>query len=364
MGVKLKEIVSRKKLDFSRLAGKIIAVDAPNIIFSFFTFSYKNKAGRDSELMTDRTQRAISHLYGILYRINFYYTKKIFPIFCFDGRDSELKRLVTKDQLNDFRFTQKRYSEAIKKRDTNLARSIALSKEFMWPNMILESKRLLSALGVPYIVSHASAESQCAYLVKNKIASYSNSQDFDSLLFGCPLLIQNLSKSLRRKVQGRWTYKKIEPLTTDLKENLKILQIDQFQLVDLGILVGTDYFKGIKGIGPKTALKLVKKFRNLENIIAGEKSKYDFSELTPEMMRKTRKIFLFPEVLEKIGDLTWNPPDKGAAINLACRDHHLSEDRVSSNLNKLNDNYYKCKTYFKNNRNTKNAVQTNLDGIF
>ncbi|MHA1491995.1 MAG: hypothetical protein ACTSRI_20365 [Promethearchaeota archaeon] len=364
MGVKLQKIIIRKKLDLSKLAGKVVAIDAPNVIFSLFNFSYKNRVGFKSELMTDRTQRKISHLYGLLYRINFYYSKKIFPIFCFDGRDSELKRIVTKDQLNDFRFTQKRYKEAIKIGNKYLARSIALSKEFLWPNLILESKQLLSALGVPYIESPASAESQCAYLVKNKIASYSNSQDFDSLLFGCPLLIQNLSKSLRRKVQGKWTYKKIEPLIINLKENLKILQIDQFQLVDSGILIGTDYFPGIKGIGPKKALTLVKKLRNLENIIESEKYNYDFSELTPKIIRKVRKIILFPEVLEFIDDIFWNPPDKGAAINLACRDHHLSEERFKNNLNKLNDNYYKCKTFFKTNINTKSAVQKTLDFNF
>ena len=32
-----------------------------------------------------------------------------------------------------------------------------------------------------------------------------------------------------------------------------------FQLVDMTLMIGTDYFPGIKGIGPKKALHLIKK---------------------------------------------------------------------------------------------------------
>lgn len=76
----------------------------------------------------------------------------------------------------------------------------------MWQNIIQESKQRLGALGVPYIDSPASAESQCAYLVKKGIVNFPNSQDFNSLLFGCPRVIQNLYKSSRRKIQGKWQY--------------------------------------------------------------------------------------------------------------------------------------------------------------
>ena len=220
MGVKLQNIINRKKIYFPDLAGKIIAVDAPNIIMSLFNFARKNPDGSYAGLILDRTQRPISHLYGLLYRTNFYYTKKIFPIFCFDGKVSELKKVITKDQLKDFLFTQRWYEEAMKDGKRDLARQIAMSNEYLWHNIIEESKQLLGTLGVPYIESPASAESQCAYLVKEKVAHFSNSQDFDSLLFGCPFTIQNLSKSLRRKVQGKWTYNKVEPYTIN---NNKIL---------------------------------------------------------------------------------------------------------------------------------------------
>jgi len=364
MGVKLQDLIIRNPIEISKLAGKIIAVDAPNIIMSLFNFARKNPDGSHAGLILDRTQRPISHLYGLLYRINFFYSKKIFPIFCFDGLDSDLKKLKTKDRLNDFLFTEKLYRSLLQSGNKESAKQIALSREYMWPNIVKESKQLLGALGVPYMSAPASAESQCAQLVKNKVAHYSNSQDFDSFLFGCPQVLQNISKSLRRKVQGRWKYQKINPVQIDFKESLKRLKIDQFQLVDMALLIGTDYFPGIKKIGPKHAYKFIKKHRSIENVIAAEKENYDFSALSSEVIANVRKIFLLPEVLMEYPHLGWNFPSEQQTLNLLCEDHHLNRERVESNLKKLATNYDKCRTFFSSKTRNPPKKQETLDSIF
>ena len=364
MGVKLQDLVIRNAIEFSKLTGKIIAVDSPNIIMSLFNFARKNNDGSQAGLILDRTQRPISHLYGLLYRTNFYYSKKIFPIFCFDGLDSDLKKLKTKDRLNDFLFTENLYKSLIQSGNRENAKQIALSKEYMWPNIIKESKQLLGALGVPYMSAPASAESQCAQLVKIKVVHYSNSQDFDSLLFGCPRVVQNLSKSLRRKVQGRWKYQKISPITIDLKENLKRLEIDQFQLVDMALMIGTDYFPGIRNIGPKHAYKFIKKHRSIENVIVAEKENYNFSALSSEVIANVRKIFLLPEVLMEYPHLGWNFPSEHQTLKLLCEDHHLNRERVEPNLKKLATNYEKCQRFFSNKTRNPTKKQETLDSIF
>jgi len=364
MGVKLQDLVIRNAIDFSKLAGKIIAVDAPNVIMSLFNFARKNPDGSQAGLILDRTQRPISHLYGLLYRIKFFYSKKIFPIFCFDGLDSDLKKLKTKDRLNDFLFTERLYRSLLQTGNRENAKQIALSKEYMWPNIIKESKQLLGALGVPYMSAPASAESQCAQLVKNKVAHYSNSHDFDSLLFGCSHVVQNISKSLRRKVHGRWKYQKITPVTIDLKENLKRLGIDQFHLVDMALLIGTDYFPGIRNIGPKHAYKFIKKHRFVENVIIEEKENYDFSDLNSEVIARVRKIFLLPEVLMEYPNLSWNYPSKQHTLSLLCEDHHLNRERVETNLNKLAMNYEKCQVFFSNKTRNHPTKQKTFDSIF
>ncbi|MFX0026705.1 MAG: hypothetical protein ACFE8M_09830 [Candidatus Hermodarchaeota archaeon] len=361
MGLKLHNLIIRNKLDFSDLTGTIIAIDAPNIIMGLFNFTRKNPDGIPAGLILDRTQRPISHLYGLLYRVNFYYSKKIFPLFCFDGKVSELKKVLTKDQLNDFLFTQRWYESALRTGNKELARTIALSKEYLWQNIIQESKQLLNALGVPYIDSPASAESQCAQLVKDKIAHYSNSQDYDSLVFGCPHLVQNISKSLRRKIQGKWTYQKIYPYEINLKENLRSLGIDQFQLVDMTILMGCDYCPGVRGIGPKKALNLIKKFHSIEKVIAQVKNNYNFEPLSSDLITKIRKLFLLPDVLTSYSNITWNVPNESLLKSLLCEQHFLNEKRVQNILEKLSENYEKCRAFFIAQKDKSRIIQKTLD---
>ena len=363
MGVKLQDLVIRNAIDFSKLAGKIIAIDAPNIIMSLFNFARKNSDGSRAGLILDRTQRPISHLYGLLYRTNFFYSKKMFPIFCFDGLDSDLKKLKTKDRLNDFLFTEKLFRSLLQSGNKQNARQIAMSKEYMWPNIVKESKQLLGALGVPCINSPASAESQCAQLVKDKVSHYSNSQDFDSLLFGCPRTIQNLSKSRKRKVHGRWTYQKIAPVQINLKESLKKLNVNQFQLVDMAILIGNDYFKGIKNIGPKHAHKFLLKHKSLERVIQEEKGAYDFSLFTSGIISKVRKIFLLPEVINRYQDIRWNYPNEQKSFLLLCEDHHLNAERVQKNLGAFSTNFEKCQKYFDAHKNNRRTVQNTLQQV-
>ncbi len=147
----------------------------------------------------------------------------------------------------------------------------------------------------------------------------------------------------------------------NLSDNLKRLKINQFQLIDLAILIGTDYFPGVKGIGPKTALKLLQKYRSLDLIIQYEKSNYDFTQLTPKLVKNIRKIFLLPEVNQSIGTLYWNAPNKGQVIDLLCNNHHLNIERVSSNVDKTIKNFYSCRKFFKSNNNNSSLIQTTLD---
>jgi flap endonuclease-1 len=212
--------------------------------------------------------------------------------------------------------------------------------------------------------SPASAESQCAQLVKDRIAHFSNSQDFDSLLFGCPNIIQNLSKSLRRKVQGKWKYEKIIAYSINLKENLNRLELDQFQLIDMAILIGNDYFPGIKNIGPKHAYKFITNYRNLENVIKHEKERYNFSSLSHEIIMKVRKIFLLPDVVTQYESVSWNIPSEHQIDTLLCEEHFLKRERVQNNLSKLITNFEKCRAYFQSNSNSSVVVQKTIDQLF
>lgn len=327
MGVKLRTLVEPQPIGYNLLEGSVMAIDGPNIVYSLVSFRRK---GSERSIILDRTQRPISHLYGIIDRINFLYSKKISPIFCFDGRVSPLKRKVTKDALNDYRFIKSEYANALKHNDTKKMKQIATSSEYFWPHLMEESKSLISALGIPVINSPGAAEAQCAELVRLRIATNCNSQDYDALLFGAPNVIRNFNKSAR-------TY----PSQLNLNSVLKRLKISYFQLIDLAILIGTDYNKKIQGIGPKTALKLIIKHKSLENIIASESNSHNFNNLPKNLIRSVRNTFIFPEVLRKFEDIAYNRPNTTKVLDLLCTEHYLNKKRVEKALKSICVQYRK-----------------------
>jgi len=69
--------------------------------------------------------------------------------------------------------------------------------------------------------------------------------------------------SNKRKVPGSSVYREIPIEFYDLEKNLKKLNISRKELIIIAILCGTDFNPGgIKGIGPKKALKLVKEYKD------------------------------------------------------------------------------------------------------
>ena len=124
--------------------------------------------------------------------------------------------------------------------------------------IIETSKTLLIAMGIPTIQAPSEGESQAAFLAKTYGYAV-GSQDYDTLLFGAPRLIQNLTLAKTKKTVSGTIY--ISPEIIELEKVLHTLQINLDQLICLGILVGTDYNQGgIRGIGQKRALQIVRQY--------------------------------------------------------------------------------------------------------
>jgi flap endonuclease-1 len=71
------------------------------------------------------------------------------------------------------------------------------------------------------------------------------------------------------------------------------------QFIDLCILLGCDYMEPIKGIGPKTALKLLREHENIEGVLKHIKDsgkKITVPEVWP--YEEARAIFRKPDVVE------------------------------------------------------------------
>ena len=183
-------------------------------------------------------------------------------------------------------------------------------------------------MGIPWVQAKSEGEAQCAYMCKKGDVDIAGSQDFDALLFGSPRLVRNLSITGRRKLPRKEAYIEIKPEIIELKEVLSSLEINQKQLIIIGILVGTDYAPGVKGVGPKTALKLVKKFKTLDKILKNVKweAEVDAKEIL--------NFFLKPPITNKY-KLQWKAPDREKLIEFMVEEHDFSRERVEKVVSKL-----------------------------
>jgi flap endonuclease-1 len=193
-----------------------------------------------------------------------------------------------------------------------------------------DSKRLLDLMGIPWVQAPSEGEAQAAHLNRRGDADYCASQDYDSLLFGAPRLVRNVTISGRRKLPSKNIYVEVIPELVELDQVLKQCEISHEQLVDVGILIGTDFNPdGIEGLGPKTALKLIKEHGNIENALPHIKN----AEF-PAEPRRIREIFLKPAVRDDY-KLDWKEPEIEGTVSFLCRERDFSEDRVRKALEKM-----------------------------
>lgn len=121
----------------------------------------------------------------------------------------------------------------------------------------------------------------------------------------------------------REAYVQVEPELVDLASTLQALQLSREQLVDLGILIGTDFNpEGFKGIGPKTALKLVKEYGGIERIAEVNKE-----VVPPPELDRIREIFLKPAVASNY-TLEWRESDVESLVQFLCGERDFNEERV------------------------------------
>ena len=340
MGVDIGDLFRWEKISFKDLHDRVIVIDAHNVLHQFLSGIRQ----RDGTPLKNSKGEITSHLSGILHRTANLVEAKIRPIYSFDGKPHPLKAKTLEERRKRKELAEKEWKEALEAGDLEKARTKAQQTSRVTDDIIKQSKELLDALGIPYIQAPSEGEAQASYMVKKGDAFAVGSQDFDCLLIGSPVLIRNLTSSGRRKLPGKEAYTKVYPKQIRLKPNLKSLGIKHKQLIDMAILIGTDFNDGIKGIGPKKSLTLIKKNGNVENALAtiGSDTAPSFEEI-----KEIRKIFLKPEVTDDYS-LNWPGIDIEAALKILCDKHQFTHERVEPILEKYSnvEQMMKQKTLF------------------
>ena len=332
MGLNIRDIIPRKEIEVVELKDKILCVDAFNVLYQFLSTIRQY----DGTPLMDDNKKVTSHLSGIFYRNVALLSEGMKLVYVFDGVAPELKSKTHEKREGIRDLAKEKYESAKQKEDFSGMKKYSSQMVRLDDEMIGESKELLEAMGIPVVQALGEGEAEAAYLSRiNKDVYASASQDYDSLLFGAPKLIRNLTLSRKRKTYSGYVEVKMELIKLD--DVLNSLEIDLDQLICLGILVGTDYNpKGIPGIGQKRALDIVKKykqpvliFESVEEQMMGlnEEDRFDWKEIF--------ELFHKPNVID--ADFDFGKIDEDKIKEILVKRHNFSEERVEKQLQKLKE---------------------------
>jgi flap endonuclease-1 len=298
MGLNIRDIIPRREIQISDLKGKIVCVDAFNTLYQFLSTVRQP----DGTPLMDSKKRVTSHLSGLFYRNISLLSDGLKLVYVFDGKAPDLKYKTFLKREGSRDMARERYEEAKDKEDIDAMKRYSSQLTRLNGEMIEESKELLKAMGIGVIQAPGEGEAEAAYLARIKENVYASaSQDYDSLLFGTPRLIQNLTLARKRKTISGWI--EINPEIIELDMVLNSLEINLDQLICLGILVGTDYNpRGIPGIGQKKALDIVRKYK--QPVLIFESVDEQWNRLPDEDKFDWKEIFsLFKKSNVEIHDI-------------------------------------------------------------
>src|SRR5438876_9480219 len=318
----LTPILKREQTSLKALKGTSFAIDASIEIHQFLALVRK----RDGSLFSDSQGRVTSHLIGLLTR-----TSRLIadfdmkPVFIFDGKPNPLKRRTIDLRREATKKAEIEYSDAVSKKDYAKAWSKAVMTGRVTGSILDDAKRLLTLMGIPWLEALEDAEAQASYMAARGDVWAVGSKDYDCLLYGAPVLARYLTLTGREWLPAQRRSRPLIPELIKLSENLTLLGITHEQLVDIAILVGTDFNQGVTGIGPKKALKLVTDFGSIDNMPS------EIREAAGPSVAAIREIFLRPEITDDYS-IEFRPPDLDGIIRFLCDEREFSRERVRAAL--------------------------------
>ncbi|HYA54333.1 MAG TPA: flap structure-specific endonuclease [Thermoplasmata archaeon] len=309
MGLPLREIVSAQELPWEALAGRTLAVDGYNAVYQFLATMRQ----RDGQLFCDAEGRVTSHLMGVFYRTTALLHEGVLPIWVFDGKPPERKVGTIRQRIAAKEKAEGEWQQALAAGDLETARKKAAQTSRLTRPMVEELRQLLAALGVPSVQAPSEGEAQASVMAARGAVWATASEDYDTLLFGAPRLVRGLAARARGgSAPGAQL--------VDRAELLSSLGISDEELILLGIVVGTDFNDGVRGYGPKKALKLVQEH-------LGFRATVEKVGLDPTEAEEVADIFRHP-LSEEPTALAFGPVDEAAVATLLVDQHGFSDERV------------------------------------
>ena len=253
----------------SAFAGETVAIDMYQYLYRYSTVIVRY---RSEEVYTSPEGENLSNILALSKGLPMLLRQNIDPIFVFDGSADSLKQETIADRKQTREEAAEKMEEAAQQGDVEAMRRYRAQAQRITKQTIKTSKKFLDLLGIPYVWAPKAGEKYAADLVREGYADAVVSDDYDSLLFGAPRTIRQYSGSGNAELM-------------DLDQTLNELGISQSQLVDIALLIGTDYNEGASGIGPKRGLKRIQKHGDIHTVL-------DKSDATIDNVDDLRAIFL------------------------------------------------------------------------
>ncbi|PMB76642.1 MAG: flap endonuclease-1 [Fervidicoccus fontis] len=331
MGVNIRDLIppeAIKEIELESLKGRTIAIDAYNALYQFLAAIRQP----DGTPLIDNKGKVTSHLSGIFYRTINLIEAGIKPIYVFDGLPPSLKEKELEKRRKVKEEAAKKYQVAIAEEKYEEARKYAQMSTRLNDEMVKEAIKLLDAMGLPTVQAPAEGEAQAAYMAKKGDVWSSGSQDYDSILFGSPRVVRNLTVSGKRKLPKKDVYIDIKPEVIESNVIYEKLGINREKLIIIGIMLGTDYNPdGIKGVGIKTALKIVKSYEKTEEILKSlPQTQVDYYEIF--------NYFMNPEVTDNY-TIQWKEPSVEKIKEILVEEHDFNEARVENAIERLQKSF-------------------------
>ena len=319
MGIQLGPLLETRVIKVEELSGQRVAIDGFNVLYQFLTSIRQ----ADGSLLTDAEGRVTSHLSGIFFRFSKLVENGLRLCVVFDGKPHALKMNLLEERRQRKLKAQVEWEAAIEAGDIETARTKAQQTTRLESHMLDESKKLLDLLGIPWVDAPSEGEAQVASLLKQGMVDYGASQDFDTVLFGASKFVRNLTLSGRRKLPKQQKWVEVSPEVIDLEKSFHNLKLNREQLVDVAILMGTDFNPGIDGVGPKRGLKLIQEFGKAEGAL--EKLGKEIKNLD-----EIRALFLEHPFVDFTPE--WHSPDTKSVLSFLCEDFSFNRARVEKAL--------------------------------
>jgi flap endonuclease-1 len=324
MGVLLTPIIIKESLTLEDLRGKRLAVDANGELYQFLALIRL----RDGSPLRDSHGRITSHLSGLFYRTTRLmsdYAPEL--VFVFDGKPPHLKFAEIARRRSVKEKYDAEHAAALESGDLAKAYSKATMTSRLTREMAEEARELLRLMGLPIVLAPSEGEAQASHMAMKESVWAAASKDYDCLLFGAPRLLRFLTISGKEFLPSKGAFRAITPELIDAAALLQHYAITREQLIDIAILIGTDFNEGVKGIGPKKALKLVTEFGSIERTPSEVRAALGAG------VEEIRQIFLNPDVTDRY-DIEFRQPDFDGIIKFLCEEREFSRERVEAALDR------------------------------